>query len=120
MPDIGEPAGSGFVSPADRLAMSERREADNPKEQEEVLEKKGHVTETPERGLQQWGDEGPDVHDEGIHGGAAGGYGDASMGTAERAASIGGLAPGYKPGQGAHGQMPAEAEDEQEEPDETE
>lgn len=72
------------------------------KEQEDIVAKKGGVTKS-DRGLQQWGDpmgeEDPD-HSEGIHGGATGQYGDASMGTAERAAKIGGLAPGYEPGEG--------------------
>lgn len=73
----------------------------NEREQEDVLEHKDHVIRS-DRGLQQWGEmaqEDPQ-HGEGLHGEMAGQYGDASMGTAARHARIGGLAPGYKPGEG--------------------
>lgn len=49
------------------------------RDQKDVLPKKGNVTESPERGLQQWGDETPQIK---------GQHGDASEGTAERAARI--------------------------------
>lgn len=58
--------------------------------QEEVLSKKDHVTQGS-RGLQQWGGQGEDESAEGIHDAAQ--HGNASMGTAERAARIGGMAP---------------------------
>lgn len=73
----------------------------NDREQEDVLEHKDHTIQS-DRGLQQWGEmaqEDPE-HDKGLEGEMAGQYGEASMGTAARQARIGGLAPGYKAGEG--------------------
>lgn len=74
---------------------------ENRREQADVLERKDHVLRSG-RGLQQWGDTGTSGEDrnEGLHGDPSGAYGEASMGTAERQAGIGGLAPGHKPGDG--------------------
>lgn len=69
------------------------KERQGAREQEDVLQKKDHTT-SGSRGLQQWGEQDGDgsEHAEGLTG--HGRHGNASMGTAERQAHIGGLAPG--------------------------
>lgn len=71
----------------------ELRHKQEVREQEDVLRQKDHTT-TGSRGLQQWGEQGGDesTSSEGL--GGEDHHGVASMGTAERQARIGGLAPG--------------------------
>lgn len=64
--------------------------AEKTNEHREVLAQKGNAIKSP-RGLQIWGAEGGDLSDD-PSGDAAGGHGNASMGTAARQAKIGHMA----------------------------
>lgn len=90
---------TGMAPGAEEGGMSERKRPGhkNPEwNQMDVLDAKDNVTRQ-DSGLQEWGEQGEDRFEEGIHGGPLHNYGD-SMGTAERQRSIGGLAEWAKKG----------------------